>query len=397
LRVTSKTDNTITEFVTKINVTSELSDGWLVLNDIDGKSRLDMLNYNQTTLKYEPHLDILKNFARIDMEGAPKLVMYLNDRDAITNKYAHRVYVGTDKMTISFNNQENTWTNFRNLKKEIFRTTAEGYHAEIIQPMGRGGGPVYMVDSEGVLIHQNVTQNMVYGSTINRLNGGVRLNISKFIAVNSGSSIAYAVVFDQKNQRFLVHSSTNYTLLIPSSSDPEIFSPEVMKMDLVYMERVLTATNQFYALLKNPANNKLRLVRFRHEGAIFNPLAVDDIDNPYGMESAENIAADPTFGYIYYSIGNKVYQYDPFNKKHGLAIDLGTRRISKVKFQRLVYNTGSNRYNDFAKKLMVCTYDPASPNTSGKMDFYEISLSGAPKLAESYNGFGKIVDVSYRE
>lgn len=397
LRVTSKSDNTITEFITKLSVTSELGNGWLVLNDIDGKCRLDMLNYNLTSLKYEPYQDIIKNFARIDIPGVPKLVMFLNDRDAITNKYANTVYVGTDKMTMSFNNQENTWTNFRNLKKEVFRTTAEDYHAEVIQQMGGGGNPVYILDSEGVLMQQNVTQNMVYGSTINRLNAGVRLNISKFIATNFGNTVAYAVVFDEKNQRFLVHSSTNYTLLIPGSSDPELFTPEAMKMDLVYLERVLTSTNQFYALLKNPANNKLRLVRFTHQGTIFNPLAADDIENPYGMESAEHFAADPTFGYIYYTIGSKIYQYDPFNKKHSLALDVGTRRISKVKFQKLAFGNGNPRYNDFAKKLMVCTYDPASPNTSGKMDFYGISLSGAPKLAESYNGFGKIVDVSYRE
>jgi uncharacterized protein (UPF0297 family) len=397
LRVKNKIDNTISEFVTKLSVTSELANGWLILNDIDGKCRLDMLNYNLTTLKYEPYPDILKNFARIDIPGSPKLVLFLNDRDAITSKYVNRVYVGTDKTTMSFNNQENTWTDFRNLKKEIFRTTPDNYYAEVIQPTGRSGDPVYILDSEGTLMHQNVTQNMVYGSTINRLNGGVKLNISKFIAVNWGNSISYAVVFDKKNQRFLVHNSTNYTLLIPGSSNPEIFTPEDMKMDLVYMERVLTSTNQFYALLKNPANNKLRLVRFTHQGAIFDPLAVDDIENPYGMESAENIAADPTFGYIYYTVGNKVYQYDPFTKKHSLAVDAGTRRISKVKFQKVAAFTTNARYNDFAKKLMVCTYDPASPNTSGKMDFYGISLSGTPKLAESYSGFGKIVDVSYRE
>jgi len=397
LRVRSKIDNTITEFVTKLSVTSELSNGWLVLNDIDGKCRLDMLNYNLTSLKYESYPDILNNFAKIEIPGTPKFVIFLNDRDAITNKYANRVYVGTDKATLSFNNQENTWTDFRNLKKEVFRTTPENYHAEVIQPMGGGGNPIYILDSDGVLIHQNVTQNMVYGSTINRLNAGARLTISKFIAVNIGSSSAYAVVFDDKNQRFLVHNNTNYTLLVPSSSDTEIFRPEDMKMDLVYMERVLTSTNQFYALLKNPTNNKLKLIRFTHQGAVFNPLAADDIEDPYGMASAEHIAADPTFGYIYYTNGNKVYQYDPFNKKHSLAVDAGTRRISKMKFQKLMLYTGNTRYNDFAKKLLVCTYDATNPNTSGKMDFYDISLSGTPKLSESYRGFGKIVDVSYRE
>ncbi|MDM1295389.1 hypothetical protein HX021_13960 [Sphingobacterium sp. N143] len=397
LRVRNTSNNTLSEFITKLSVTSVLSNGWLVLSSIDGKSRLDMLNYNLTTFKYEFYQDILKNFARTEVEGAPKLVMFLNDRDAIQSKYVNRIYVGTDKTTISFDNQQNTWTDFRNLRKEIFRATPEAYHAEVIQPVGGGKNMCYILDSEGVLMHQNVTQNMLYGSTINRLNGGVRLNISKFIAPYYGNYSAYAVVFDKQNQRFLVHNSTNYTLLIPSSSDPELFTPEDMKMDLVYMERVLTATNQFYALLKNPTNNRLKLVRFTHDGTVFNPLAVDDIENPYQMESAEWIAADPTFGYIYYTMGSKIYQYDPFNKKHSLALDAGTRRISKIKFQKLAYIIGNSRYNEFAKRLIVCTYDAISPNTSGKMDFYDINLSGAPKLAESYSGFGKIVDVCYRE
>lgn len=394
-RMQNKKTNYLYQHISRLTVTSELSDGWLVLNDIDGKARLDMLNYNVSQQKYIPYTDILSTFSNAELEGKPKLVYYLYNRDPFTNKYSNRVYVGTDQTTLSFNNEIQTWTDYRNLRFEVNHPTTATYHAEVIRSQNMT--LAYVLDSDGILMGENVTLNFLYGPTLNRVSGGARLNISKYIAEFYGSPSAYAVVFDEDNKRFLVHSGTNYTLLQPSSSQPDVFTPNQVGMDLLYMERALTATNQFYALLKNSSTSQIKLLRFVHSSSTFTPLAFDVVNNTHQIDKATSYAVDPIFGSVIYSVGSQVYQYDPFGKKYTLLLDLGNRKISVLKYQKLVKNRTDLRYIDFSKKLMICSYDPSQPNTSGKMDFYAISLDGTAKLTESYSGFGKIADVSYRE
>lgn len=394
-RVQNKKTNYRYQNISKLTVTSELSNGWLVLNDIDGKVRLDMLNYNTIQQKYVPYLDILNTFSNAQLEGKPKLVYYLYNRDPFTGKYSNRVYVGTDQTTLSFNNEIQTWTDYRNLRFEVNHPTSSTYHAEVIR--SQNPALCYILDSDGIFMGENITQNFLYGPTLNRVSGGARLHISKYIAEFYGAGSAYAVVFDQDNKRFLVHSGTNYSLLQPSSSQPEVFTPDQVGMDLLYMERALTATNQFYALLKNSSTSQLKLLRFVHSSSTLTPLAFDVVNNTHQLDQATSYAVDPVFGSLIYTIGSQVYQYDPFGKKYTLLLDLGNRKISLMKYQKLVKNKADPRYIDFLKKLMICSYDPSQPNTSGKMQFYEISLGGTAKLTESYSGFGKIADVSYRE
>lgn len=394
-RVQNKATGYLHQHISKLTVTSELSNGWLVLNDIDGKARLDMLNYNVSQQKYVPYTDILSTFSNAKLEGKPKLVYYLYNRDPFTSKYSNRIYVGTDQTTLSFNNEIQTWTDYRNLRFEVNHPTTTTYHAEVIR--SQKSALSYVLDSDGILMGENITQGFLFGPTLNRVSGGARMNISKYIAEFHGSSSAYAVVFDQDNKRFLVHSGTNYTLLQPSSSQPEIFIPDQVGMDLLYMERALTATNQFYALLKNSSTSQIKLLRFVHSSSTFTPLAFDVVSNTHQLDQASFYAVDPIYGSLIYAVGSKVYQYDPFGKNYTLLQDLGNRKISLLKYQKLVKNSVDPRYVDFSKKLMICSYDPSQPNTSGKMEFYEISLGGAAKLTEFYTGFGKIADVSYRE
>lgn len=379
-----------------LTVTSELADGWLVLNDIEGQAHLDMLSYQLAEMKYVRYKNIMEVYGGLKLKGKPKLVYYLYNRDIFNNKYSNRIYVGTDQETFSINNEARTWTDYRNLKTEVMRPTPANYHAEVIRSQG-SSTLSYILDNENILMHENVTQAAMYGPTLNRLSTGSRLNISKYMADYSGNFNAFLVVFDTDNLRFLVLNGTNPALLIPSSSDPDKFSPDNMKMDLLYMERALTATNQFYAILKSKTTNEIKLLRFVHNGTVFSPLEFEIVNQSSQLDQAEFYAVDPNFGYIIYTIGNKVFQYNPFSKSYTQILDLGSRKISLLKFQKLVYNKNNTRYKEFAKKMMICTYDPANPNTSGKMDFYEISLSEMPKLSESYDGFGKIVDVSYRE
>ncbi|MDR3006574.1 MAG: hypothetical protein LBV59_01500 [Sphingobacterium sp.] len=393
-RVTDKETGYFSEFKASLQVTSEIADGWLVLNEINNTARLDMLAYNQSSKKYIPYTDIISTMSNLKVVGRPLLVQYTDTRDISNFQSIARIYIGTDQHTYSFNNQKYTWDIFQDLKNEVMRPTGNDFHA---LKFSSTIGQTYLLDSDGILNYENITTMTMWGPTLNRLNTGGTIKISPYIAdTKSAWWENYIVVFDIQNQRFLIHRGSNQALIIPSSSQPDIFKPEAIGKDLLYLDFAPIATEQFYALVKNPTTGKINLLRFTANDTEFVLLGDDQLDSSIPIDKADQYAIDPNYGYLLYSIGNKLYQYDPFNKVNKVILDLGNRTISRLKYQKSA-GWWQQRYDDLFENLILCSYDPSQPNTSGKMELYNIPLNGTPKLTSSYVGFGKIVDVSYRE
>ncbi|SMC70585.1 PKD-like family protein [Pedobacter nyackensis] len=398
-RVKDKVTGYVREFKTKLNVRSEIADGWMILNEIRNESRLDMLAYNAKDSKFLQYTDLLSTMSTIKLKGKPRMVYFVYNRDVFNYQFTNRIYVGTDQETYSINNQQRTWNNFRNLKVEVMRPTSDDYHAEVIRSMGMGGFPMtYLLDSDGILSIENSTQGFMHGMTLNRFVDGGRISISPYIAEKYRTITPYLLMFDTEKRRFLVHSGGNKGVIQPVSTDVNVFDPADLKKDLRYMGFVNSGTPQFYAILKEPQQDNFSLLRFvSPSDTKLTPIAYEAIPNAIHLKDAEQITFDPNYGFIMYSIGSKVYQYDPFNKLEKILLDMGNRKISLIKFQKLLQVQNLARYIDYSKKLMICTYDPAAPDNSGKMELYEISLTAAPKLFQQYEGFGKIVDATYRE
>lgn len=381
-----------------LTMTSELGNGWLILNEIDGGSRLDMLNYKADTLPFDRYTDLLSTTSDLKLEGKPIQVYYTPNKDIFSNNDNNRVYISTDLATYSINNHTRNWSDYRNFKTEVLRSTGAKYHANRIVGMGSSSTPqTYVMDSEGILMFEYKQQAILYGPPINRLNSGSNINMAPFLACYDGNRDAYTVYYDKDSRRFVLHMGTNRVSVIPTSTDATIVNPANMGQDLLYLECALTSTKQFYALLKNPTTQKLMLYRFVPSSSKFTPLGYDEVENLNQIDQADFYAIDPTYGYLIYAVGSKVYQYDPFNKVHKQLLDLGNRKISLIKYQRFIQNRTSARYKNYAAKLMVCSYDETIPNTSGKMEFYQIPLSGTASLSSSFDGFGKIASVTYRE
>ncbi|MDR2282885.1 MAG: hypothetical protein LBE37_06740 [Sphingobacterium sp.] len=374
-----------------LRVTTEIADGWLILNDINNEARLDMLAFNAKTTVYDSYFDITNTSGGWKIAGKPLMVHYVRNSDYLTSKTSARVYVSTDKLTYSINNQIYTWNKYSNFKEEVMRPTPTNYHAV---KFSSAGSISYVLDSEGILSRENIPQATLYGPSLNRLNTGGMIDISPFLG-DKRETQNYLVVFDIKAKRFLIHKGLNQALIVPTSSTPDTFKPENLQKDLVFLAYAPITNAQFYALLKDPVTKKLNLVRFMDNDTEFVLQGDDALDINLPIGNADFYEVDPTFGYIMYSVGSKIYQYDPFNKVNKLLIDKGDKVISLIKYPS-IYNI-SSRYLELKKKLVVCTYDAGQPTTSGMMELYDVSLSGAPQLSKSYEGFGKIVSVSYRE
>ncbi|MGY0035191.1 hypothetical protein [Pedobacter sp. NJ-S-72] len=163
-------------------------------------------------------------------------------------------------------------------------------------------------------------------------------------------------------------------------------------MDLLHMDWVKFNGGEVFAILKDPNSSKKYLARFNsktNSQSYYAEITGTD------FAQAEQYAVSPDMGYLFYTVGSKVYEYDMSLKTTSLMLDKGSSKISLLKFQ--VYKS-YRKYKD-GNKLIVCSYDPAgTEGANGKMEQFIVPpLNGGLQLFQSYTGMGKIQSINYRE
>lgn len=389
----------------KLKVTTNIADGWLVLNDIDGEARLDFFNYNSTDDKFQYYKDILSTHSTLKLVGKPKMVYYMYRRDVFSGVYAKSIYVGTDQGTSVINTQDNTFSKYANVLSLMTSYYPAPFHVEKVR--AAGSVVAYMFDSEGIMNFEDPSAGYAFGQRLNKLSSGETLNISKFFAEGYTLLPNYMLMFDVDGKRFIEHKSGNQSSSVPVAPKlpvtPEnpaglpMFDPGNMGMNLIFMDSTPAISGQTYAIFKNSAN-KVFLARISCNATAFTPLAYGEVTTAPEMANASSFAIDPQEGYIMYLVGSKVYRFNPFDKTNKMVVDLGTRTVSLIKYQKTAYSHSIARYIEQSRKLIICSYDSANPNTSGKIEMYTVpNLNGDLTLYKTFDGLGKIVDLSYRE
>lgn len=394
-QVTEKSTGLIWRTPFALNVSTNIADGWLILNDINGEAQLDFLNYLSKTNSFQHYKDVLKSQSDIKLEGKPKSVYYCQRIDPFTFTLGRSIFLSTDKRTLILNTQNNTFDKYTNLLESISSYYPGNYYAESVRSMG-SGYTVYLYDSEGYLNFENPLPGYAFGTPVNKLNNAALFKISPYYAENFRAIQNYALMYDTERKRFMEHKNSDISSSVPVTSS-QLFDPGNMKMTLLYMSSTPALNGQTYALLKDD-NNKVFLARIVCSTTSFNPVSFDEITNAPELVNAQGFAIDPIEGYLMYYKDSKVYRYNPFDKTNAEVVDLGSRKISMIKYQKMVYKPTDARYVEYSKKLIICSYETASPSTSGKLDLYTVpNLNGNLTLFQSFSGLGKIVDVSYRE
>ncbi|MBO9631639.1 MAG: hypothetical protein J7578_00880 [Chitinophagaceae bacterium] len=396
--VTEKSTGVMWRKQFRIRVSTNIADGWLVLSEVNNKARLDYLNYVNSGQPYQLYTDILSQQSGPVLDGHPQFVSFYYRIDAFSNVRGKSVVVGTDKSTYIINTQANTFTSYMNLPDAMSVYYPAPYYAKTVKPIYASRS--YMYDNLGQLTYEYPTVGTAYGRVVNRTITGEKINISPIYAEGIQSSL-YVLMYDVVNKRFVQHKEGDDVSSVPvplAGPEPPKFDPGNMGMDLLYMCATNAVSQQTYAVLKNPAG-KVFLARIQCNESVFLPLAFDDITT-YApmMAQATQFAIEHSQGYLMYVVGSKLYRYNPYDHSNEMVLDMGSRVISLIKFQRLVYMYQTQRYMDETSRLVVASYDPASPDNSGTMDLYTVpSLNNPLVKYMSYSGFGKIADVSYRE
>ncbi len=383
-----------------LQVNTNISDGWLILNENKQEARLDFYNYQSSQNTFQYYRDILSSQQSATLKGKPKMVYFYFRRDGFSGTTARSIVVGTDQETAIINTQNNTFSPYISLSKAMTSYFPAPYYAISVAGIGGRSFMSYLLDNLGQLQFENPTMGYTYGVRINKTILGEPVTISPYFAEGYNQGVSYALMYDVVKKRFLEHKDFNNASAVPSipadaNGTPPMFDPGNMNMDLMYMASTIAVTGQTYAVLKR-ADNKVFLARIICNASTFLPQAFQEIVSP-DIANASLFAIDPQEGYLMYAVGSKVYRYNPYDKSSKMVIDAGDRAITLIKYQKLMYGS-SDRYMDYSRKLIVCTYKPAAPEGSGKMELYTVpSLNGDLTLYQTFDGLDKIVDVTYRE
>ncbi|MNH14163.1 hypothetical protein D3C79_737510 [compost metagenome] len=338
-----------------------------------------MVNQNLNVIK-----DVLKaTGSNLTLTGKP-LDIYCYP----WNPSTYGIYVTTDKLTTKIDPETFSWKNTLSIAYEFASNVPSDLHVDFIKAADQEVSYVY---TQGNYYYYFYTWSRNYSVPVNFVRGENKVfPASPFIATVASGYPAGAILFDKEKQRFLRHvNGESSCALMP---DQPLFDYNKTGMDLVYMDNTTYNGGEVFAILKNPLTFKYYLVRISpadgYKQNYYQEMLATDINK------AEQFAINPDFGYIFYSVGSKIYEYDMFQKTSKLMIDKGADEISLMKFQKtFVYGTVG-----VSNKLVVCSYNPGSPVESGKMELYSVpNLNANLNLTASYAGFGKIVSVSFRE
>ncbi len=217
-----------------------------------------------------------------------------------------------------------------------------------------------------------------------------------------------AVVYDITNKRFLEWSEKNNMRCLPIAN-PEGSARKfdyVTGKELVYMEITAYNGNTIYAVLKDEQgryslNSFTMLTNWgtRTDFRQRDSLALE------GIEQATCFAFHSTQPYMFYAVGNVIYEFnlDTKNCKSIATLEGANEQITLLKFNLFKFNytdPKSREYMNQQYELIVGSVDSDNKTVNnGVLRFYEVPALSKPLelKGEPYTGFGKIVDVVYRE
>ncbi len=374
-----------------LKVVNEINEGWILMTDVNNTARVDMLSLNT-----QGNFDVIKDLltttgSDLKLEGKPVMTYtystgLLVGPDAIS----YGLYFGTDKGTTKVDPNSFKWTNTMRLNYEMFGEVPSGFYADVIQQ--RASGTSYMLGRGNAYYYERVF-NIFYAAPINYITAEQKgFEIANFVGANP-NGYANTIFYDKTNRRFVKHSgsASTCTTLPEPTTDLKKFSFST-GMDLAYMTWVPFNGGEIFSVLKVPSSSKKYLARFNIGSNL--QTYYDEIVGTE-IENAEFFAVSPDLGYIFYNVGSKVFEYDMVYKTSKLMLNLDNNKISYFKFYPFKSTTkypGSN-------KLMIGTYDPAAPaGANGGLSIYTVPpVNGDLVLDKNYTGFGKIVDLTYRE
>lgn len=366
-----------------LNVVSSIYQGWMIIGDVNGKARLDMVSIIPNVATPRIITDVLDaSGSALKLAGKAVNVECFNQPFVTPLMYG--IYVtASESGTARIDQDSFSWVPSQNIAYEtVGGALPSNFGVDFMKPSGTGENFLY---SKGDIYFYFRIYQVKYGLPQNKVDTETKtFYAAPFIAENQGS-LGTPVFYDRDARRFIRYSPTKSTCSVmpPVVGSPTVLDWNNTNCDLVYMTSTTFNQGENFAVLKNITTGKYHLLRFNTELA---QVYYKEILNAPDFDKATKFAVSPDSGYLFYAVGGKLYEYDNGTQSAKLMLDKGSEEITFIDFN-------SRSPQEFRQKLIVGSYN----GTVGKMELFTVPpVNGALQLNTTYNGLCKIVDVAYR-
>ncbi|NML36747.1 hypothetical protein HHL17_06000 [Chitinophaga sp. G-6-1-13] len=369
----------------KLVVQSAVYQGWVVLCDVKGAARLDMVARLGDNDKLITDVLAFTN-AGMPARRQPKQLLFAY-RSA-----GRQFYLRSGDGLERIDGEELTWKSTYNIRYEMMTPVETNFAPDYFFNSPTSPGVDYVVAGDR-LFHRSAVQGAAaFGAPVNYVDEEkTPFRPAPFVACGYTN----AVLYDQDHQRFVAHDPM-FGTSCSSLRDGALFSYSTGKT-MVYMAYTNYNRGDVYAVLKDKAG-KFYTYCMNIGGAGIKQSYYTEMTNAPELDKATAFAVSNQLGYVFYATGGRVYEYDIFTNKATLMADLGGEQVSVLKCP-LFNSYGKEFYTNLSNSLVVGSYDPARPDTeNGSIRIYSIPARNEQlQLTWSYTGLGKIVDLAYRE
>ncbi|MFH6934777.1 PKD-like family lipoprotein [Flavobacterium sp. FlaQc-30] len=364
-----------------LTVISSIYEGWLALGDVDGKARLDMVSILPNVAEPKIITDVLEKSGS-DLKLSGKAVNVYCFKNPLLTTLMYGIYVTASESGTSRIDQDSFgWTPTQNIAYEMVDgSIPRNFGVDFMKSALQSENFLY---SKGNIYYFLRPMQIGYSLPQNKVDIETKpFYAAPFIAENGGST-GSPVFYDRDGHRFLRYICVSgiCSKMPQAVGTGTILDWSNTNSDLVYMTTTPFNGYENFAVLKNISTGKYNLLRFNMG---FVQTYYKEILNAPDFDKATHFAVSPDSGYLFYTVGSKLYEYDNGTQSAKLMLDKGAEEITYIGFHA--------NSKTFANKLVVGSY-----STTGTLELYTVPpVNGALVLTNSYTGLCKIVDVAFR-
>lgn len=371
----------------RLQVTTDVYEGYLVLNEVAGKTRLDMLSYQTASQQFVQITDVLKKMgSELPLQDKPYNIFCMQGYSSVTDPLFYKMYLSTASGTNNLHSETFSWKETQGLSYEMVGDLPNGFKADRFCGSLRFGIVPTMYMSAGNNVFQRGNGSYFAYAPLNIYTGAIDpFKASPYVVCN----LDFAVLFNMDKRTFTRMDNANSKVVYDM---PAALNYPTGK-DLVYME--MSYSEVVHAIMKDPATGAYSIIRFYMGSA----PTYNDVITATDFDKATHFAMSPDRGYLFYSVGGKVYEYDLSLKTSKLMLDKGDEEVTYLAFQNFFWRSYKTTYTNWSNLLTVGLYNAAgTEGANGALEQYSVpAVNGQITLANQWKGFGKITSIAYRE
>lgn len=353
-----------------VNVVSAFGEGWLVLEESNGATDLDLI---------APGGSIFKNIYSAANAGQ-KFPSGTFNVSIINTRNDQEIYILSPHDMVQVNYID--FLKINNFNKLFYSAPLPKPEAHFIESSDKrliNDGQVYTISTI-------VPGPYFYGLPLSGI-GEYYMEPYDIFALARGFSY-----YDRMSQRFYRAGSYDLTFQAFPQYDPakDSFDMNNVGKKLLYAEK--NVTNLHNLLFKNNSDDSLFI--YTLNAGLANPaIAKYDVTNAEGLLNADHFRMSRTLNFLYYTTANKVYKLDIYARSSTLlySFPAGT----EVADMQLYYNSKNAADPDNYRLMAIA----ANEGGEGKVYFFPIAATGNfdnDTYRNVYTGFKQINGITYK-